>query len=153
MPAMPLRFMRLHLAFSVGAAGSAARFGQNQPSAATATSTAPQTTAQGVKIEPTNSTVTATAETKGQMLDGHDGAVVGLGVEHARDQHFAAVVGQAAHVRRRRRRRSTAEARPPPPAGAGSCRAAAARTWPIRACRRPRGRRRRLAVAAAAHAR
>src|SRR5213076_2496835 len=43
-------------------------FGQNQAVRATATGAAPTSTAQGLKIEQTNMTVTAAADVKGQVL-------------------------------------------------------------------------------------
>ena len=49
-------------------------FGQNQPIKAAATGTAPITSAHGVKIEQTNVTVVASAETSGQMLGSGDGS-------------------------------------------------------------------------------
>src|SRR4029078_7206409 len=55
------------------------RRGQNQAVSAMPTGTAPQTIAQGVKIEPTKSTVVATAPANGQIVgSGNDSRVSGL---------------------------------------------------------------------------
>ena len=48
--------------------------GQNQKISAIATGIEPQTTAQGVKIDPMNSTVVNRAETSGQMVGAGEGS-------------------------------------------------------------------------------
>ena len=85
-------------------------FGQNQPTSATATGIAPQTTAQGVKIEPMNRprrrrSPRAAARSTGSAKSR---AVSGSRVEHVRDQHLALVDAQAGDDRQRRRARPTA---------------------------------------------
>ena len=84
-------------------------FGQNQPTSAIATGIDPHTTAQGVKIEPTNRTETAIAASSGQIdgsgeLSRRSGARLG----HRRDEELAVVDGEAADDRRAPGARPTA---------------------------------------------
>ena len=67
--------------------------GQNQPISAMATGIAPQTTAHGVKIEPMNSTVVASAATNGQIVGLRRAAraMSGSASSTVRQQHLAHV--------------------------------------------------------------